>query len=256
MNDSYQANTPKKGLDSKRVNMDLSEHYNVYCDESCHLENDHQKVMTLGAVWCPTEKVREISVRIREKKIQYGLKAGFEIKWAKVSPAKETFYLDVVDYFFDVDELHFRALVIPDKSKLRHEVFSQSHDDWYYKMYFEMLKLILNPKAHYRIYLDMKDTRGAAKVAKLHEVLSNNMYDFSRKIIERVQIVRSHEIEILQIADLLIGTVSYANRGLSTNTAKVNLVNRVRKRSGYKLTQSTLLSESKFNIFHWQASEI
>ena len=32
--------------------MDLSEHYNVYCDESCHLENDHQKVMTLGAVWC------------------------------------------------------------------------------------------------------------------------------------------------------------------------------------------------------------
>ena len=235
--------------------MDLSEHYNVYCDESCHLENDHQKVMTLGAVWCATEKVREISVRIREKKIQYGLKAGFEIKWTKVSPAKEGFYMDIVDYFFDDDDLHFRGLVVPDKSKLQHEAFSQTHDDWYYKMYFEMLKLILHPKAHYRIYLDMKDTRGGAKVAMLHEVLSNNIYDFSRKIIERVQIVRSHEVELLQMADLLIGAVSYANRELSANTAKVNLVNRVRKRSGYKLTQSTLLSESKFNIFCWQASE-
>jgi hypothetical protein len=61
--------------------MDLFEHFNIYCDESCHLENDHQKVMILGAVWCATEKVREISIRIREKKIQYGLKAGFEIKW-------------------------------------------------------------------------------------------------------------------------------------------------------------------------------
>lgn len=235
--------------------MDLFEHYNVYCDESCHLENDRQKVMVLGAVWCPVGKTKEISVRIREKKIQYDFKASFEIKWTKVSPAKGRFYLDIVDYFFDDDDLHFRGLVVPDKSKLRHEIFFQSHDEWYYKMYFEMLKSIFNPKAHYRIYLDMKDTHGAVKVAKLHEVLSNNMYDFSRKIIERVQIVRSHEVEVLQLADLLIGAVSYANRGLSCNAAKVALVERIRKRSGYKITQSTLLSENKFNIFRWQALE-
>jgi hypothetical protein len=30
--------------------------YNVYCDESCHLENDHQKVMVLGAVRYPLKK--------------------------------------------------------------------------------------------------------------------------------------------------------------------------------------------------------
>lgn len=40
--------------------------FNVYCDESCHLENDRQKAMVLGAVWCPLEKTREIAVRIRE----------------------------------------------------------------------------------------------------------------------------------------------------------------------------------------------
>ncbi len=54
--------------------------------------------------------------------------------------------------------------------------------------------MILTPHATYRIYIDIKDTRGAAKVRKLHDVLCNNQYDFSRKIIERVQQVRSHEV--------------------------------------------------------------
>jgi len=235
--------------------MDLSEHFNVYCDESCHLEHDGQQVMVLGAVWCPSEKAHEISTRLHEIKLRYGLKHDFEIKWIKVSPAKVDFYLHIMDYFFDDDDLHFRALVVPDKTKLNHVFFGQSHNDWYYKMYFEMLKSILDPKAHYRIYLDYKDTRGGSKVNKLHEVLSHNIYDFSRQIIERVQIVRSHEVEILQLADLLIGVVSYANRMLSANSAKLALVNRMRKRSTYKLTQSTLLKESKVNIFCWQATE-
>ena len=34
----------------------MSTTYNVYCDESCHLENDGQKAMVLGAIWCPLEK--------------------------------------------------------------------------------------------------------------------------------------------------------------------------------------------------------
>ncbi len=234
----------------------VCENYNIYCDESCHLENDHQQVMVLGALWCPSEKAKEISIRLREKKVQHGMKPDFEIKWTKVSPAKESFYLDVMNYFFDDDDLHFRALVVPDKSKLQHEIFRQSHDEWYYKMYFEMLKAILNPNAHYRIYIDLKDTHGAAKVRKLHEVLANNLYDFSRKIIERVQIVRSHEVGILQLADLLIGAVSYVNRGLSSNAAKLALVNRMKSRSSYSLIHSTLLRESKVNIFRWEASEI
>ena len=30
--------------------------FNVYCDESCHLEHDRQKVMVLGVIWWPLEK--------------------------------------------------------------------------------------------------------------------------------------------------------------------------------------------------------
>jgi hypothetical protein len=115
-------------------------YFNIYCDESCHLQHDHQQVMVLGAVWCPLEKTREIAKRIREIKQRHNLSPAFEVKWIKVSPVKKLFYLDLMDYFFDDDDLHFRALIVPDKSQLRHEDFAQDHDTWYYKMYFDLLK--------------------------------------------------------------------------------------------------------------------
>lgn len=235
----------------------MSQVFNIYCDESCHLENDRQKAMVLGGVWCPLDKSREIAIRLREIKKKHGMPAAFEVKWTKVSPAKKDFYLDLVDYFFDDDDLHFRALVIPDKTKLKHDAFpGQDHNTWYYKMYFDMLKAILRPDARYRIYLDIKDTRGAEKVAKLHDVLCNNIYDFSRKVIERLQLVHSHEIEQLQLADLLIGAIGYLNRNLHGNAGKTAIIQRMQHRSKYTLTKTTLLREEKLNLFFWQAAEV
>ena len=235
----------------------MSETFNIYCDESCHLEHDRQPAMVLGAVWCPLDKTHEIAVRVREIKRKHLLVPSFEVKWTKVSPGKKQFYLDLLDYFFDDDDLHFRGLVVPDKAKLDHAAFpGQDHDVWYYKMYFDMLKVILSPKGRYRIYLDIKDTRGAEKVKKLHDVLCNNLYDFSREIVERVQLVHSHEIEQLQLADLLIGAVSYMNRGLHSNAGKQALVERMKQRSGYCLTKTTLLREDKVNLFRWKAQEV
>jgi hypothetical protein len=230
----------------------MSQIFNIYCDESCHLQHDQQKVMVLGAIWCPLEKTREIAIRVREKKRLHGLPPSFEIKWTKVSPAKTAFYQDVLDYFFDEEDLHFRALVVADKSRLRHEAFAQDHDTWYYKMMFTLLEPLLSPENRYRVYLDVKDTLGAVKVRKLHEVLGNNLYDFDRRIIERVQVVASHEVEQLQLTDLLAGAVCYANRGLNSNAAKVALVAQMRDRSRYSLTRTTLLREPKVNVFIWQ----
>lgn len=234
----------------------MPEVINVYCDESCHLENDHQKAMVLGALWCRRDVAATVAERLREIKERHGLSRQFETKWTKVSPAKTQFFLDVIDYFFDDAELHFRALIVPDKARLQHAAFSQTHDDWYYKMYFELLKVVIDPQFRYHIYLDQKDTRGTIKIARLHEILANAHYDFSREIIERIQTVRSHEVQLVQLADLLIGAVSYANRGLRTSMAKLTIVERIRRRSHYGLTQTTLLRESKLNLFSWSASAV
>jgi hypothetical protein len=225
--------------------------YNVYCDESGHLQHDNLDAMVLGAVWCPLSRTPEVAERLRDIKKKHGLPAEFEIKWDKVSVGKQVFYQDIMDYFFDSDDLHFRALIASEKHKLQHEAHNQDHDTWYYKMYFTLLTVLFEPTSEYRVYLDIKDTTGAAKVRKLHDILSHNMMDYERGIITRIQTVRSHEVEQVQLADLLIGAVQYAFRGLRSNPAKVALVDQMRRRSGYSLKNTTLLREEKVNIFVW-----
>jgi hypothetical protein len=229
---------------------------NIYCDESCHLENDEHKVMVLGALWHEVGYTRRVAEEIRRLKREHGLPERFEVKWTKVSNGKLEFYRSLMDFFFDDPALHFRALIVPDKTRLRHAAFGQDHDTWYYKMYFDMLKVLLDPNGRYFIYIDIKDTRSGEKLTKLHEVLCNDKYDFRQDILRRVQAVPSNEVEQIQLADMLIGAVSYANRGVQTSAAKLALVEHMRQQSRYCLTKTTLLLEDKVNLFRWRAQEV
>ena len=236
---------------------------NIYCDESCHLQNDKEPVMVIGAVYCPIEKKEEIFERLYSFKLKHNLipknkkndnenRTYYELKWNKVSKSKIEYYKDVINYFFDDDDLQFRVLVVSNKSAIDYEKFNHTHDTFYYKMYFGMLKAILNPENSHHIYIDIKDTRSKEKVHKLEQVLRNDKYDYSKEIIKKVQQVRSHEVEILQLADLLVGATAYVNRGLLDSKAKNELINLIKHRSKYSLTKSTLLKERKFNVFIWE----
>ncbi len=242
----------------------MRELVNIYCDESCHLQNDGEKTMALGAVYCPASKKVEIFNRLNELKKKHNLipknkksekenRAYYEIKWNKISIAKIDFFKEVIDYFFDDDDLNFRVLIVPNKDKLDYEKFKHTHDTFYYKMYFSMLKVILNPDKAHNIYIDIKDTRSTEKVHKLEQVLRNDKYDYSKEIIKKVQQVRSHEVELIQLADLFTGAISYINRDLSNSKAKNILINHIRNKSKYSLTKSTLIREQKFNIFIWES---
>lgn len=219
---------------------------NIYCDESGHLEHDEVGVMVLGALWHDAGKTREIAERLREIKAAHGVPADFEIKWTKATVQRRALFLALLDYFFDDDDLHFRAVVVPDKPSLTEN--GGDHDDGYYHTYYVLLKVLIDPGAENFIYLDIKDTQGAAKVRQLHTLLAESHFDFDRSIIRRIQQVRSHEVEQMQIADLLIGAVSYAYRGLEGNAAKVALVRRMQQRSGKTLIKSTLHKERKVNL--------
>jgi len=222
---------------------------NIYCDESCHLPSDGVRPMVIGAVLCPKDKARTIAEQIRGIKSLNGLNPRYELKWTKISKGKLKFYLSLIDYFFNEEDLRFRAIVVPDKATLSPNKTNQEHDSMYYKMYFDMLKVLLDPDLSFNIYLDIKDTRGGAKVAELFHVLKENVYDYRRDIIQIVQQVDSDEVEQVQLADLLIGCVSHINRNRPMTTPKGIVADRMRLRSGYKLTQSTLLTAKKVNLF-------
>jgi Protein of unknown function (DUF3800) len=232
----------------------MSKLLNVYCDESRHLLCNSDNIMVLGAIYCHAEEVKIVSDRIRNIKKKHKLKSDFETKWTKVSPSKIDYYLDLIDYFFKESPLRFRTILIPDKSKLDHKRFKQTHDDWYYKMYYVLLKWIVRTSNKYHFYLDIKDTRGSKKIKQLEIYLANNFYDFSRECIARVQQIRSHESELLQLADLLIGAVSYANWSKNPFSSKSKIVKKIESYLPQNsLTQKTLYAYGKFNIFVWDA---
>lgn len=234
----------------------MSNIINMYCDESCHLEHDGINVMGLGSVWCAKEKVKEINQRICEIKERNGVPRNAEVKWTKIGPAKNQLYTDLVNYFFDNDDLNFRVLIVPDKTCLNHEKFSQTHDIWYYKMYFEMLKVVFAHGFHYNVFVDIKDSHSSERVKHLHDVCCNDMYDFSHEVVRKIQPIRSHEVQIMQLVDILLGAITFENRCFSQkeerSATKIAIVNLVKQRSGYSLKKTTYLRESKFNILIWR----
>ena len=126
-------------------------------------------------------------------------------------------------------------------------------------MYFDMLKVILSPLDKYEIYIDIKDTHTYRKTQKLKEVCSCSMYDFSQSIVQRMQPIRSDEIQIMQLVDILIGAVGHQNRafpnGFTKSRAKEEVIELIMKRSNYSLGRTTLLREDKCNLFVWDARD-
>ncbi len=130
-----------------------------------------------------------------------------------------------------------------------------THDEFYYRMYYQMLRPLLSGRGTYRIFVDIKDTKSARTTAKLGQVLANKYRDFARERIRPVELVRSQQIQQAQLADLLIGAVAYANRGLKTSAAKLAVVERIRERSGQSLVSNSSLFARKLNVFVWQPAE-
>jgi hypothetical protein len=225
------------------------EKYNIYCDETCHLEHDKEKVMVIGGIKCPKSNRKYIIDSIFAVKDEFNIPKMAEIKWNKVSNCNLSYFKKLIDLFFEYDELQFRSVIV-DKTKLNHESFNQTHNDFYYKMYYYCLIRLVDTKAENYVYLDKKDTKGTNKINQLKEIISRKNHDFDQSKIARMQCVNSSELPILQLADLIIGAVGYHNRDISNpSQAKLELVKYIQEKSGYLLEKSTYPSEQKFNLF-------
>lgn len=229
----------------------MTETIHIFCDESCHLEKDHLAAMVLGAVSCPADIRKRIGRTIKALKEQYGIPFYREIKWGQVSPSNLEFYRGLVDLFFDEPQLGFRAVVVPDKALLNHDHFNQSHDDFYYKMWWLLLTRMIDDQHLFRIFIDIKDTHSAAKLSKLHEVLCNAHYDFDNSRITSVEAVHSHDVLLVQVADVLTGALSHHFRQIDGSQAKKALIEHIKARSGLTFARSTPPAARKFNLFIW-----
>ncbi len=147
--------------------------YNYYCDESCHLENDHHQYMILGLISVPYNQLKIHKEYIKQIKQNHNFYA--EIKWTKVSESKKLFYKEILDYFFSSD-LSFRAILWIKQRLKKNIMIALIH--YYYKMYYQLIYHRLDMLNKYNIYLDIKDTLSVFKLNKLKEILQ---YKFGEK---------------------------------------------------------------------------
>ncbi|RDI11960.1 DUF3800 domain-containing protein [Flavobacterium sp. AG291] len=217
----------------------MNKTFNIYCDESCHIENDHKPYMFLGSISVAYNQVKFHTEQIKELKKKHNFYA--EIKWSKVSKSKLRFYIELVDYFFNTD-LQFRAVGIK-KEKINNDAFNQSYDDFYYKMYYYLLNHNLNSLYNYNVYLDIKDTLSAYKVNKLKNILNTKFGVF-----RNVQNIRSHESLMIQVADFMMGAISYLhNDEAKLNQAKLQIIEKIRNHCNDQLMRTNY--SDKMNLF-------
>jgi len=220
--------------------MKVNKTFNIYCDESCHLENDKQRFMFLGSVCVGYNQIKGITNRIKDLKSKHHFYG--EIKWTNVSMSQYRFYEDLVKYFFET-EMTFRCIGV-EKSKINCDAYNKTYDEFYYTMYYQLLNYKIDTIGSvYNVYLDIKDTLSANKVNYLKQILNSKFGVF-----RNVQNIRSHESLIMQLTDLIMGAISYLhNNKDKLNSAKVRLIEKIKSLSHESLNSTNY--NDKFNLF-------
>jgi len=214
--------------------------FNMYCDESTHLENDGMPFMLIGYVSSAWNQVKIHTQHIMMLREEHRYKG--EIKWSKLSESNYPFYADLVEYFFATD-LNFRAVIV-NKSQIDNSRENFTYNDFYFRMYYQLLHHKIDMEHTYNIYLDVKDTCSYKKINTLKKILNYNYGN-----IRNLQFIRSHESVLLQLADVLMGALNYNLRKELVVTAKIKLLNKIEHHINRPLDYSTPKSANKFNLF-------
>ena len=223
--------------------------YKIFCDESNHLSSDKSNLMVIGAISVNSEKVEYINRYIKYLKHKHNAKN--ELKWTKLNNNKKDFYQELLEFFFLSRDLKFNAQIVLNKSILNHKQYNDNEaDNFYYKMYYYTLLPFLEPKNQYNIFIDYKDTKGGERVKKLNEIIKNSFYG---NIDTQFTIIHSHESQIMQLTDLLIGAISYKNRQDIAHLSEIKrfIIRMIEKFSGLSLDTSTPQWEEKFRLFRF-----
>lgn len=224
----------------------------LFIDETSHLEHDGHYSMCLGYIKVPDDKYKNIIEDFNLLKLKYH--SPFELKWNKFSKSRLEYYKALVDFFFERD-LSFRCVLVKPKNRLDHQSFNDgSHDSFYYKMIYYLIKPSVRDNDA-RIFLDIKDTKGREKLNKITEIYQSEMK--TEQPFRFIQQLRSEDNVFIQLADFFIGAISYNNRALneadiSFQPEKKKFIQYLEEKSGFNLDDGTPPWEEKFNIFDFQ----
>lgn len=225
----------------------------IYCDESRQdllVKQDSlsqfNRYACIGGVWVPTGKREELKSDIKNLKNEYGIRGEF--KWGNVSNNKIDFYKALISLFFAHNDVMFRCVVI-DASEVDNKKYNESDQELgYYKFYYQLLHNWLDSKNDYYVFTDFKTNKERDRLHELQRITNLGLYGGRIKILQAID---SKESLILQMQNILMGTVAYKfnYRDMGQSIAKNELVNEVESYIGRPIEPVYRNEQKKFDIF-------
>lgn len=246
--------------------------YRVYCDES---NTDGRKAYPIyGAILVALDDIREVQRELtdwRHREDMHG-----ELKWEKVRGGlRLKKYKSFVDLLFSLARhrrlIHFKAIILDRRAPEYHK-YSKGNDELgFYKFYYHWLlryfvKFPLRDRCALRVIIDERNLPADTgdPYATLKYALNNGIRkEFGTKhdVVSHVHPLKSHEVDLLQAVDVLMGAVGFHNQDLhlrpNAKHEKVELARYIAARIGrpdLKHETNPIKEDLKIVRWYWSST--
>lgn len=227
----------------------------VYIDETSQTKH---RYLLLGGITLLAENAELIEKTIHRARLPE-LPAG-EMGWKKISRSKRDAYERVVELFFNgvwAQLAQFHCLVV-DTHQQDHRRFNEgSREAGFCKEIYQIVQKYrrLYQGCMFHVYPDKRDTPQPTEELRLilnrgaHKTSDQRPWPF-----RRVHFRKSHDSQILQLSDILLGAVAYAHNGHiiapNASPAKSHICNQVLNLAGINDVFVDTPISGKFTIWH------
>jgi hypothetical protein len=228
--------------------------FEVYCDENRpELFTSSKarvvgKYMLLGSVWIEAARREDYKAKIARLREEHNVHGEF--KWTRVSPSRSAFYSELVGMFFE-ESMRFRCIVLPADQMDAVKFHTGDNELMFYKFYYQLLHNWILDFNTYSFFVDLRTNRMRNRLMHLRNVLRNaNLF----ADVQRVQALPSDELDLMQLADVLVGAVGFKfnQDRAESSVAKLGVIRAIESRLPMGAIQPTRKTEEKFNIFRWR----
>jgi hypothetical protein len=223
----------------------------LYADESCHTKNHSHGAMSLVTVFCKDFHRKLISQRISLIMEKHNINPRTELKWTKISNTNVDMYIEIINFLKQVSiygDLGIRAIYIKNKF-----VVDTDYNEWYHKMYYLLFKKVINDFANlyesFHVLIDYKDKFSHSEIPRMARFLEHYTHGWERLI---TTIANSKDHKLIQIADVIAGSITHYHRGISTSKSKQKLIRHIFNVFDISYDRNTYLSKMDFNYFIWE----
>lgn len=223
--------------------------FEVYCDETLPdlftSANPNGRFLMIGSLWLPSDMRNTAKERIAELRKKHAVHG--EIKWRKISPSKQDFYIELIDLFMSFGlDMRFRCVAV-DRTEVNMGRLNGDAELGFYKFYYQTLHHWILDNNEYSIFCDLKLNRDRSRLSTLKTVLGHTNRTSQ---IDVVQSLPSPEVVLLQLCDVLLGAASARMNGRKNlGAAKALVVQRLERRLDRHRLGPTSAAERKYNLF-------